>query len=155
MDKNHQTAINKKLSRIIGMKLMDFYRTGDMPCIAFQGEGPSFHLHAQCPTRLTDENRILIGVNDMYEPGSEADEETFDSDQSFDSLYDERTQAFLAEGGHRVIAASVSLYGDVSVKLTGGYELTAVPCGTSHCEEWRFFEQGGREAQRVLWGWGT
>ena len=50
-----RAAINKKLSRIVGMSLERFYRAGDMPCIAFQAEGPSFHLHAQCPVRLTDE----------------------------------------------------------------------------------------------------
>ena len=137
------------------MNLERFYRAGDMPCIAFQGKGPSFHLHAQCPIRLTDESRMLIGVSDMYEPGSKvADRENYDNSQDWDSLYDERTQAFLAEGEHRVIAASVSLYGDVSVKLTGGYELTAVPCGTSHCEEWRFFEQGA-EKHSVYYGDGV
>lgn len=154
MEISMQAAMNKRLSRIIGMKVQDFYRAGDMPRIAFEGQGQSFHLHAQCPVRLTDENRILIGVNDMYIPGSEADEGTFDSDHGDNSLYDESAKAFLAEGGHRVIAASVSIYGDVRVKLTGGYELTAAPCGTSHCEEWRFFEQGA-EKHSVYYGDGV
>lgn len=133
------------------MNLERFYRAGDMPCIAFQGKGPSFHLHAQCPIRLTDESRMLIGVSDMYEPGSKvADRENYDNSQDWDSLYDERTQAFLAEGEHRVIAASVSIYGDVNVKLTGGYELTVTPYGTTHDEEWRFSSRTRRSTAYIM-----
>ena len=44
-----------------------------------------------------------------------------------------------------MIAASVSIYGDVNVKLTGGYELTVTPYGTTHDEEGRFFKQGAKK----------
>lgn len=124
----------------------------DMLTLGFGPQG-EFCLHIQCSYRLASQEEILLDRIDYFVPSEAAkarwcaaglEEEEFPRDwEDRDCRLFERVQAMQSRLTEmRVEDVDVSLLGDVTIRLSGGLTLLALPMASDGEECWRFWNDG-------------
>jgi hypothetical protein len=159
--------INKELSCLIGQKLKDAGRAGDMLWLAFGNEievadyrGKQrfvnrYALHVQCPWRITDGQHIVVASGDFYIPGKGVTEAEFDRlDDTFGcSRFDEAIgylRTLLETDDIAVIETFTDSYGGLQMLLSKRLKLEIFPHRSIKKEFWRFFEHGSDKKHIVV-----
>jgi hypothetical protein len=96
-----------------------------------QVTGGEFALHIQCPMRIRQSDRIVLGTGDM-----DGDLERMPYDKGAESL-----QRYLARV--RPVAESISVRdcGELRLALEHGISIDVLPVSSSKVEEWRFLHR--------------
>ncbi|MDD2649239.1 MAG: hypothetical protein PHI27_09595 [Eubacteriales bacterium] len=160
MDKSKQKKMTQILQKTLGMHIYRVYRAADMPCIVFaskdsENEDGDFHIHAECPVRVSLHGVPLLCVNDMYLPDSNTTQEEFNksADKKPISMYDERAKK-LERASAVIKSAECSEDGDLLFAFDDESCMTVFPIGANEDEEWRIIDKGG-ERHIVYRGNGT
>ncbi len=145
--------IKKELKQLIGLELTRTTRTGATECLKFgtlykidhkgiERQVGKFGLHLQCPWRITQNNIILVGDNDLYEHPSEA--ENFDSNFDWDvpngNLRDVKLSVILKSKKNVVEFVYVDEYGGFELIFNEDTKLSVFPTlsvKSSYGEFWR------------------
>jgi hypothetical protein len=147
--------INKILLDIIGLPLTRTTRAANMECLKFgtlylkDREGQTwnygeFGLHIQCPWRLTNDQEIIVGSNDLYEQA----DETADYDENFNweeynaNLRDVKLDQFISDNKHIVKSAIADKFGGLQIVFDSNVVLTVFPVIASKAdnEYWRLID---------------
>jgi hypothetical protein len=156
MNETH-VDLEKRLTVLIGLPLSIARRAADMRVFHFgrittlsKGSYGQFALHIQCSWRIEGPEGIGTGSHDLWEPKNAED---WDEEWSYDTtenLQDYKVQELL--GGYdpatrssvnlteKLIVESVDVnrFGDLAIKLLGGYRIVTFMDQTRG-ELWRFF----------------
>ena len=164
--------IASKLRPLIGLKLSIARLAADMRGFHFGeirrvpgGTVGDYALHIQCPWRLEDENGIITGRSDLWEPAEitpDIDWDTwrYDKNENLqDKLiaallggYDPETRSFVNNGDLLVVEGiHTDNYGGVTISLSGGYRLVIFPAG-SQSEDWRLLGPDNESHHFVISG---
>ncbi len=117
-------------------------------------------LHVLCAWRITQNDKVIVGNNDLYYPadydydGKNIPEE-FDWDRSPNRR--DRLLAELFQGGQRefvVQGIEVQAGGALHVTLSSGLSLDVFPNDSLAQEHWRIFRPDGEEKHFVVTGQG-
>jgi hypothetical protein len=160
-----KAEIDRAMQALVGKAVWRYTRAADMACFDFgtrrtvpalrngTKEVGKFALHVQCPWRITQEDRIVVGSQDLYYPahfqtGQEIPAE-FDWDREpnlRDKLLSElfEKQEPLVDSEIHVASA-----GRVCILLTDGLVFDILPTD-SHVEWWRLFEPGQNKRHFVV-----
>lgn len=151
--------IASQLHPLLGLKLSIARRAADLRGFHFgpikrveRGTAGDYALHIQCPWRLEDQNGIITGRTDLWEPAvdnPDIDWREWDyekdgnlQDKLIESIlggYDPETRSFVNHGDLLVVEDFYTdNYGGVTLFLSGGYRLVIFPAG-SQGEDWRLF----------------
>ncbi len=145
------------LKVLVGLPLSHSFRAAGMRMLHFgkarvveNGRVGDYALHLQCPWRVEGPDGIVTGSDDLWEPANEDDwHENWSYDGSV-TLQDAQLRELLGEPGIGttspngeitgliVEAVEAAENGDLSIVLTGGYNLAVFVCGCRD-ESWRFF----------------
>jgi hypothetical protein len=147
--------INKILQDLVGLPLTRTTRAANMECLKFgtlhlidtHGETWNygvFGLHLQCPWRLTNDNEIIVGSNDLYEQA----DETADWDENFNweelnaNLRDVKLDKFITERKHIVKSVIADNYGGLQICFDSKVILTVFPVIASKADNefWRLLD---------------
>ncbi len=101
-------------------------------------------LHLQCPWRLTNDNEIIVGSNDLYEQA----DETADYDENFNweefdaNFRDVKLGKFITEKEHIVTSAIADKFGGLQICFDNNVLLTIFPVIASKAnnEYWRLLD---------------
>jgi|SRR5688572_19030939 len=164
--------IASQLQPLVGLKLSIARRAADMRGFHFGpikrvegGTIADYALHIQCPWRLEDENGIITGRTDLWEPAEitpDIDWDTWDYDENenlqdhrLESVlggYDSETHSFVNNSDLLVVENfHVDNYGGVTLLLSGGYRLVIFPAG-SQGEDWRLLGPDSKVHHLVISG---
>jgi hypothetical protein len=153
-----RTEIGQSLSKLISLPLSIARDAADMKNFQFgairphpSGKGTvgSFALHIQCPWRLTQDEHIVTGADDYWEP-AEADGEVDLEDWRGGNLQRKRLSEILSGASELVVRSVVADdFGGFELFLSGGFRLQVFP-GGSRGEYWRFFQPGSLESHLVI-----
>lgn len=159
--------INKTLSDLVGLQLTGTTRAANMECLKFgtnyrknklgkTNQIGEFALHLQCPWRFTDENHIIIGSEDLYQPAEESakNEEDYDSFQINSTLRDVALNNLIHDNKLIVNAAICDQFGGLEICFNNGIKLSVFPnvVGTSVLEYWRLINNR-KEITKHLESW--
>jgi hypothetical protein len=146
--------ITTELQSLIGLPLTEFRHITGMTVVGFgslrtkrnfKGEEVSvrdFSLHLQCRWRLTDAERIVFGVDDMFRPADpNVPYDEFDHDEGRSQL-DLRWDEWMAveQGKRHVTSCAGDPFGGFLIELEGGFSLESFPCDSwrgEYSEQWR------------------
>ena len=147
--------INKILQNLVGLPLTRTTRALNMECLKFgtlylkDREGKTwnygvFGLHIQCPWRLTNDNEIIVGSNDLYEQADEtaAWNENFDWEEFNANLRDVKLDKFISDTKHIVTSAIADNFGGLQICFDSKVILTVFPVIASKAdnEYWRLLD---------------
>lgn len=157
-----EKLVRERLQVLLGLPLSIARNAANMKVLHFgairpnpsgRGTVGTYAMHIQCPWRIVNDQGIVTGHYDIFEPPRD-DAEIDEDDQRAGNLqrvrisdllkgYDEATRSPVNTTGDLMVqAVTASPYGDVDIRLSGGYCLQILPVG-SKTEDWRFFEIGG------------
>ena len=149
--------IASQLRPLIGLKLSIARRGADMRGFHFgpikrvkNGTVGDYALHIQCAWRLEDQNGIITGRTDLWEPAENTpdfdwDKWDYDKDENLQDSrlssilggYDPETHSFMNNSDLLVVEnLHTDNYGGVILFLSGGYRLVIFPA-ESQGENWR------------------
>jgi hypothetical protein len=147
--------INKILQNLVGLPLTRTTRAANMECLKFgtfylkDQKGKTwnygeFGLHLQCPWRLTNDNEIIVGSDNLYEQA----DETADYDENFNweelnaNLRDVKLNKFISDKKHIVISAIADKFGGLQIIFDSNTVLTVFPVIASKAnnEHWRLLD---------------
>ncbi|NLZ74118.1 MAG: hypothetical protein GX905_09970 [Bacteroidales bacterium] len=150
------------LKQLIGLPLTRTTRAADMECIKFgtlyekdnkgvEWQVGEFGLHLQCPWRITKDNVILVGSDDLLEQPNEnaGYDENFHWDTKGGNLRDVKLKAFIKTQKHLVLSVVADELGGFELILSNNVKLTAFPALSSknkYSEYWRLLDNRGDKA---------
>ncbi|WP_329494761.1 hypothetical protein [Kitasatospora herbaricolor] len=140
------------LQRLVGEPCVDVYRFGEMGVIDFGrqvswplgdgGEvstGTEFAVHAQCPFRIVQNDRIVLGYDDLFRTpprkGSTAEE---DSDRRAYDAGADALRGYLQRTSPKVESVRRRPVGDLLIGLQHGIRVEVFPTSPKREESWRF-----------------
>jgi hypothetical protein len=147
--------INKILLDLIGLPLTRTTRAANMECLKFgtvyraDKDGKDYNvgefaLHLQCPWRMTNENEIIVGSNDLYEQADEQAEydENFNWEKLNSNLRDVKLDKFINENKLSIISATADKFGGLDIGFDKNVKLTVFPNISSKAdnEYWRIID---------------
>lgn len=164
--------IEKRLSVLIGLPLLDAGRAADLEWFHFGKPNPTIDykgnpkvvgdwaLHIQCAWRIVNEDRVFVAARDVYFPpdGSINSPDDFDWDVRNGNWRDVQMKLFLDEyNPQELIVTSVQAgkFGSVYINFTEGIALEIFPDDSivdEYCEHWRFFRPATDEPHFVFSG---
>ncbi len=119
-----KSKINERLQQIIGHEFTRTTRAANMECIKFgilygldrkgiERQIGEFGLHLQCPWRITKDNILLVGSDDLFKQPDETAEydENFDWDLQMGNLRDVQMANFLNSGKYIVESVNADDFG--------------------------------------------
>jgi hypothetical protein len=150
--------IEQHLQHLIGLKLTSSSRAANMECLKFgdlllerNSAGEEFQigeygLHLQCPWRITDESKILIGWLDLYEPIDENAEydENFDWDRPNGNLRDSKIHELIKGKDLLVTFVVADNFGGFDLLFNGKMKLSVFPAyskSDEYSEHWRLLSR--------------
>jgi hypothetical protein len=152
-----KAEIDRAMRVLVGKALWKCTRAGDMACFdfgalrtvpAFGGgtkEAGEYALHVQCPWRITQEGRFIVGSGDLHYPANhESGREIpakFDCDRDPNLRDKLLSQMFEKQQTLVVREVCAAAAGAVNILLTDGIALDIFP-HDSDGEWWRLFEPG-------------
>lgn len=156
-------AIESALNPLIGLKLVHTSRAADMQCFHFSSSEwevckvtKSFwSLHIQCPWRICDETRIVVGHTDMYEPVEEDApyDESFNWDVKGGNLRDAKLAFMMQSPSPLVQTVAADALGGLEMRLEQGLVLSAFPTLTrkhDYGEYWRVFNASEEDSAHFV-----
>lgn len=117
-------------------------------------------LHVLCAWRITQDDRLVVGNNDLYYPADyEHVGENFPEDFNWNLSPNRREKllAALFDGGKRefvVQEIEVGAAGSLRLQMTDGFSLDVLPNDSLSHEQWRLFRPGKDEPHFVVTGQG-
>ncbi|MFX0549442.1 hypothetical protein ACOAKC_08895 [Hathewaya histolytica] len=161
---------DKELVKIIGLPLIAAGRVCDLIWFGFgrrikvkdnRGRGyrevAEYALHVQCPWRLIDISKIIVGSYDKYVPNSKIEySDEFDRDIEGENLCDERLKKLFELHASKLVVKSVKLdkFGELEISFSDNYVLDIMPDISTDDEVWRFFQNGVEKKHLVTTGIG-
>ena len=111
-------------------------------------------LHVQCPWRLSDEEGILVGSDDLTRPPDDQSSIAIDSGPDSPTQADAALDALLADKGPLIVSGvEADRLGGVRIDFHDGFRLELFPASTEaerNAEYWRFFHPDSDEAHLVV-----
>lgn len=119
-------------------------RAAGMGVVEFSGtRGEAVMVHLQCPFRVVQDGKIILGSADMRYAQKGAGEAAFDE---FRTVFDARAAVLnriLGELGPSVEDVTVGDAGELTVQWAPGFRLAVMPDCSGAMESWRVFVRGG------------
>ena len=151
--------IENTLQELIGFKLTQTSRSANMECLKFgfrinnknQNIG-EFGLHIQTGWRMVNEEKILVGSNDLYEPNSENQSE-LDFDYEDGNLRDEKLKNIINSDTLIVSKVLVDKIGGLNILFNDKTELQIIPINSSESEYnefWRLIDNRKTESKHLV-----
>lgn len=114
-----------------------------------------FALHIQCSFRVCKNRKIKFTNLDMYEPSEELENyDNFNWDVPGNNLFDINAQKLtkiFEENFVTVEHVILTPQNDLTIKLSGGWEIEIFNNGCYEGEIWRFFKPGSEDAHIVVY----
>ena len=164
-------TIDSVLKELVGLKTFVSNYAADMRAFGFRypddsSQSSEWYLHIQCSWRIKSVDQVITGSFDWFEP--------VDANRDLGDQWDPATGGSLQElklrdvfqdfGASRpihnhtdnlvVTAASANKFGDLTIDLTGGFQLDVFPAG-SRGEFWRIFKHGDLNSHFIWEGQST
>lgn len=138
------------LSQLVGAQLTGTGRAANLQHFTFLvADDRTFHLHLECPWRLTEGSQILGGAADYWRASrSDVTEEALDAGEIGATLRDIRNETLRQRiaDGLRVSSATVDGFGGFLLVL-GSLHIETFPDASSTAHDewefWRLFPHGG------------
>lgn len=147
---NIKGRVERALSPLLGMQLVNFGRAGNMGCFEIaerqlskdvERSKPLFVIHVQCPWRLIGYEMVIVGSRDMYLPAGNSLQSQLDFNWELPGANrcDERMKQLFGDTGcHFVIEyIEADSTGAVRVSMSEGYRLEIFPDTSAETEHWR------------------
>jgi hypothetical protein len=147
------------IKKIIGCNFHKISRAVDMMCLGIgneidfvnnKGENvkrPQYAIHFQCPWRLYNENGIILGSYDIYEPfnkdiGDDWEYDLHRRPENESSVFDVTLNKIITELGKcEVTDCSLTKMNDLHISFTNDWHLDTFITSSEKVEEfWRFIE---------------
>ncbi|MEU0935570.1 MULTISPECIES: hypothetical protein [unclassified Embleya] len=144
--------VNESLQRVVGLTFHEIGRFESMATLGFGDEVPltttdggpartgrAYALHIQCPFRLLQGNRIVLGSEDLYRRLPEGSPPSADREQEY--AYDrgaEVVEGVLSRAKPRILSIAVAEIGDLRIELEQAIRVQVFPATPSRHEAWRF-----------------
>lgn len=154
--------IIKILEQLIGFEFTRTTRAGAMECFKFgilyrkdrkgvERQVGQFDIHLQCPWRITKNDAILVGSDDLVEQADENAEfdENFDWDVQGENLSDIKLDAFLKSGRHIVESVTADNLGGFELMFNNDVRISIFPTLSSkseYAEFWRLIDNRSVES---------
>jgi len=149
--------IQQSLQQLIGYKFTRTRRTGAIECLHFSIEKQTgeFGIHLQCPWRITKDNAILVGYNDLTEQPDETAEfdDNFDWDEQMGNLRDVKMANFLNSGKYIVELVEADNLGGFKLAFNDNIELTVFPTMSSkniYGRYWRLLDNTANDSKHFV-----
>ncbi|WP_328612933.1 hypothetical protein OHS18_28030 [Amycolatopsis sp. NBC_00355] len=133
------------LASLVRARVTDFSRTLNMAEVGFLRDGVVWRLHAQCPFRVRQGDRILVGTVDMnYPVDPEADRmAAFDQYAMMFDRNAKKLTALFQQTASFVDSAVLGPAGIVTLALSESVVIEVMPASAGlRVEQWRIFERG-------------
>ena len=151
--------IRNILIELVGLKLTHTTRAANMECLKFgvktnnknQNIG-EFGLHIQTDWRIINEQKILVGSNDLYEPNSENKLKSH-FDYEIDNLRDEKLKNIINSENLVVSEVHMDRIGGLYIKFKNQSELQIIPTNSSDSEYnefWRLINNRKNETEHIV-----
>lgn len=165
MNISELNLVQTHLNQLMGLSITEVARVSDMLTVTF---GSKVALRIQCYYRLTEQGRILLARNDVYQPseamwslwrtlGYEEDfiPEDFRSDEEGANRLDEHLGQLRQDlSGLTVRTAMLNQLGDLTIVFTCGATLTVMSDTSGGEECWRLMTDDGSD-DLVVYGDGA
>lgn len=164
------SIVDKELIKIIGLPLIAAGRACDLIWFGFgrrikvkdirrggDREVAEYALHIQCPWRITDISKIVVGSYDKYIPNSKIEySDEFDWDIQGANRCDEQLKTLFELHTSNLIVKSVKVdnFGELKISFSDNYVLQVIPDTSTDVEMWRFFQNGVKKEHLVMTGIG-
>ena len=147
------------LQELIGFKLTQTSRSANMECLKFglktneknQNIG-EFGLHIQADWRIINEDKILVGSSDLYEPNSENKSE-LDFDYENGNLRDGKLKNIIDSDDLIVSKIFADKIGGLNIRFNNKTELQILPTNSSESEYnefWRLIDNRKTESKHLV-----
>jgi len=157
---------NEIYSDLIYLELTKTTRAADMECLKFgthyvenekgvKSNVGEISLHIQCHWRLTNNNRIIVGSSDLYEPVDETVEydENFNYSKINSNFRDIEFRKFIKETKPRVKTLNIDSYGGIEIYFENNIKLIAYSFSGSKNgdnEYWRIFDNRNESRKHLI-----
>ena len=150
--------LEKSLRDVVGSGFVHLGRTLDMIELGFGPDVlladstilnrwlPAHVFHVQCPFRLDDVDRTLVGSRDVYTDtqagGSLHPDGDFGPQADRSNAFDAAAKRFFdvhPSGSLRCTGVTADNSGGIALSLDGGYVARVFPNASHTCEFWRYF----------------
>jgi hypothetical protein len=148
--------IRNVLKQLVGFEFTRTTRATNMECFKFgifyqldrkgiQRQVGEFDIHLQCPWRITKDDTILVGSDDLTEQPDETAkyDENFDWDVQGGNLRDIKLEKFLNSDKYVVESVVVDNFGGFELFFNNNTRLTVFPtlsCKSEYSEYWRLLD---------------
>ena len=149
--------VKSTLEQLIGLEFTRTTRAANMECLKFgtlyrvvdrtgiEWQVGEFGIHLQCSWRLTKNNVIVVGSDDLFEQPNETAEydENFNWDVQGGNLRDVKLKTFLNSGKYIVQSVKADDFGGFELAFNDNVKLTVFPALSSkseYCEYWRLLD---------------
>jgi len=163
-----KNKIKHILEHLVGFEFTRTTRAGATECLKFgtlyrhdhkgiERQIGEFGIHLQCPWRITKDNVILVGYNDLTEQPDETAEydENFDWDVQMGNLRDLKLTAFLGSGSYVIESVEADDFGGFELTFNDNVKLTVFPTSSSknqYGEYWRLLDNRNEESIHFVVG---
>ena len=143
----------EELKKVEGKKINEIGRAADMLWIGFgektekifpNGKTKQRHaysLHLQCPWRIVDNSKVILGSYDMYITKCENDEYEYASGDDFNTIFDENAKLFNKDiFPLNVLKVQLDAIGNIKIEFQHNYYLEVFIHSSIEKEFWRFIE---------------
>lgn len=136
---------DEEITRVLtGAVVRSVGRAADMGVVEFTGpQGETVMAHLQCPFRIVQDGKIVLGSKDMRYPQKGAGAQAFDE---FRTVFDARATALngiLGKLSPSVDGVTVGEGGELTVSWAPAFRLAVFPDCSGRIEAWRVFVRGG------------
>ncbi|MFJ8038912.1 hypothetical protein ACIRBX_00175 [Kitasatospora sp. NPDC096147] len=141
------------IQRLVGEPLVSIGRFGSMGVIGFGSQvswplppnqpdtvGSRFAVHVQCPFRILQQERILLGSDDLLMSVAPGDEQT---ERLAYDIGASTLQAYLERVVTRVLTVEQRPVGDLLITLEHGIGIEVLPTSRKRPECWRLLARFG------------
>ena len=148
-----------KIQELIGLKLTQTSRSSNMECLKFgiktnkknQNIG-EFGLHIQTDWRIINEDNIIVGSNDLFEPTTENQSES-DFDYETRNLRDEKLEKIIFSDNLIVSKIRTDKFGGLNIQFKNQTELQIIPTNSiesEYNEFWRLIDNRKSESEHIV-----
>ncbi len=156
--------IESVLHDLIGLQLTKTTRAANMECLKFGEqqvvstngelwEVGEFGIHLQCSWRFVDEEKILIGSQDVYEPEDENAEYDEDFDWEAGNLRDIKMRKLIDTNKLVVETTTADNYGGAEIRFSNKVKLQLFPAYSKiddYCEYWRLLDNRVESKKHII-----